>query len=350
MLTDEAKKDLENQQYRIVGSHSAVKICHWTKNMLRDQGSCYKHKFYGINSHQCLQMTTSISCANRCVFCWRGYKSPVAKEWKWDVDDPKKILEGCIEAYHKLLIGFGGNENANVTKLDESKTVKHAALSLTGEPIAYPKINEFIKICNEKGISTFLVTNGQYPEQIKELEPVTQLYISVDAPNKELMKKIDVPLFEDYWERFEKSLDYMSERKGRKAIRITLIKGKNDVNVEEYGKIIEKSNTDFIEVKGYMFVGASRQILTKEDMPFHENVVEFGKKLNEVLPDYEMIAEHINSRVVLFAKKKFKKNDKWCTWIDFDKWNNSEEDYNKETPSEYLGISGKGTRDRLKKN
>jgi len=348
MLTEEAKKDLENQQYRVVGSHSAVKICHWTKSMIRDQGSCYKHTFYGINSHQCLQMTTSISCANRCVFCWRGYKSPVAKEWKWDVDDPKEILEGCIKAHEKLLIGFGGNEKANMKKLEESKIPKHVALSLTGEPIAYPKINEFIKLCNEKKISTFLVTNGQYPEQIKKLEPVTQLYISVDAPNKELMKKIDIPLFEDYWERFEKSLSYMAEKRGRKAIRITLIKEMNDVNVKEYVDLIKKSNTDFIEVKGYMFVGASRQKLSKENMPYHEDIIEFVEKLNGILSDYEIVAEHISSRVVLLAKKEFKKDGKWNTWIDFDKWNNSEDDYNKETPSEYLGISGKGTKDRRK--
>jgi tRNA wybutosine-synthesizing protein 1 len=42
MLTKEAKKELEKQQYRIVGSHSAVKVCGWTKNFLRGKGGCYK--------------------------------------------------------------------------------------------------------------------------------------------------------------------------------------------------------------------------------------------------------------------------------------------------------------------
>ena len=78
-ITESAAKDLEKQAYRVVGSHSAVKICGWTRKMIRGQGGCYKLKFYGIMSHQCLQMTTSMSCANRCTFCWRGYKAPVEK-------------------------------------------------------------------------------------------------------------------------------------------------------------------------------------------------------------------------------------------------------------------------------
>jgi tRNA wybutosine-synthesizing protein 1 len=31
---------------------------------------------------------------------------------------------------------------------------------------------------------------------------VTQLYVSVDASTKESLKKIDRPLFKDFWERF----------------------------------------------------------------------------------------------------------------------------------------------------
>ena len=52
MLTEKAKQELEKQQYRVVGDHSAVKICGWTKNMIRGEGGCYKLKFYGIMSNQ----------------------------------------------------------------------------------------------------------------------------------------------------------------------------------------------------------------------------------------------------------------------------------------------------------
>src|SRR3989338_5458713 len=134
MLTPAAKAELEKQQYRIIGSHSAVKTCGWTKNMINGTGGCYKLKFYGIMSNQCMQMTTSISCANRCTFCWRGYKAPVSKEWKLEVDDPEYILKESVKAHMGLLVGFGGSHKANKASFEKSKTVKHVALSLTGEP------------------------------------------------------------------------------------------------------------------------------------------------------------------------------------------------------------------------
>lgn len=40
------------QGYKIIGSHSGVKICRWTKSQLRGRGGCYKHSFYGIESHR----------------------------------------------------------------------------------------------------------------------------------------------------------------------------------------------------------------------------------------------------------------------------------------------------------
>lgn len=341
-LNEEAKAELEHQQYRLVGSHSAVKPCGWTKNMIRGLGSCYKHKFYGIRSNQCLQMTTSMSCANRCTFCWRGYKSPVGKGWEWEQDDPQTILDESIKAHHKLLVGFYGSETADKKILDESNTVKHVALSLTGEPIIYPKINELLELFNQNKISTFLVTNGQYPEQIKNLVPVTQLYLSLDAPNKELLKEVDNPLFSDYWERLEKSLKYFSEKKERTCIRLTIIKGINDIQPENYAELIQKGDVDFVEVKSYMHVGESQQRLKRENMPLHDEVVAFSKELVNYLPDYEIADEHIPSRVVMLAKKKYKKEiiddrgnkvSTWQTWIDFEKWNQGErEDYNTITP------------------
>lgn len=346
MLTSEAKAVLEKQQYRVVGGHSAVKICGWTKHMIKGQGGCYKFKFYGIRSHQCLQMTTSMSCANRCRFCWRDYKSPVSKDWKWDVDEPAFILEGSLFAQKKLLEGFGGNPQANKSAYEASKTVKHVALSLNGEPIIYPKINEMISEFDKNHISTFMVTNGQHPEQIKNLSPVTQLYISLDAPNKELLKDIDVPLFTDFWERLQNSLDAMREKKGRTCIRITQIKGLNDVDLDGYAELIKKGDPDFIEVKGYMHVGASQERLNRQSMPMHEEVVAFSQSLAPLLENYEMMSEHIPSRVVLFAKKKFLVENEWMTWIDFDKYNelvNSDEefgveDYWMKTPETFVGL------------
>ena len=44
------KTRLERQQYRFAGGHSAVKVCHWTKQSLLNKDTCYKERFYGISS------------------------------------------------------------------------------------------------------------------------------------------------------------------------------------------------------------------------------------------------------------------------------------------------------------
>jgi tRNA wybutosine-synthesizing protein 1 len=349
MVTPAVKEELEHQQYRIVGSHSAVKICSWTKSMINGHGGCYKQKFYGINSSQCLQMTTSLSCANRCLFCWRGYKAPVAKDWKWKIDDPEEIIEGSIKAHHQLLVGFGGSAKKDEKVFKEAKQVRHAALSLTGEPIAYPRINELIRSLHKRKISTFVVTNGQYPEKIAELIPVTQLYLSVDAPNKEMLKKLDVPLFSDHWERMLLSLDHLRKKKHRTAVRLTIVKGYNDTDIKGYAELINRGMPDFIEVKSYMFVGESRKRLKKENMPLHEEIVAFSKNLASVLEDYEIVSEHIPSRVVLLANRKFKKDGGWRTWIDFGKTFTKYGSLSSASKSMIktpeTGLSGKGTLD-----
>ena len=130
-----------------------------------------------------------------------------------------------------------------------------------------------------------------------------------------------------------------------------MVKGINNKDYEQYAELIHRGNPDFIEVKAYMFVGASTQRLNKENMPFHEEVVEYTKELAKYLPDYGIVSEHIPSRVVMLAKNKFKINEKWHTWIDFSKYHElvnsgkefTSDDYLKETPK--TGLSGKGTKD-----
>lgn len=41
---------------------------------------------------------------------------------------------------------------------------------------------------------------------------MTQLYVSVDASTKESLKKIDRPLFRDFWDRFLDSLRALADK------------------------------------------------------------------------------------------------------------------------------------------
>ena len=160
-------------------------------------------------------------------------------------------------------------------------------------------------------------------------------------------------MFKDNWERLNQSLEYLREKKQRTCVRLTIVKGLNDVLPEKYAALILKGDSDFIEVKAYMHVGPSQQRLKRENMPLHEEVVAFSQELLKFLPGYEIVSEHIPSRVVMFAKTKFKIDGVWHTWIDFPKYkelvlsgrtNFTSLEYCMKTPQ--VGLSGKGTKER----
>lgn len=313
MVSQALKERLEKQQYGFAGEHSAVKICSWTKKSLRGEGVCYKEKFYGIACHRCAQISTTVGfCQNHCIFCWRemdlseGNATVVPSDTVSKLDDPAEVIEQCILQQRKLLTGFGGNDKVDMKKFKEAQDPTQWAISLTGEPTLYPKLNELIKLLKERKNSVFVVSNGLESDAIKHLEAPTQLYISLDAQNKELWKKIDVSLVKDGWEELMKSLSYLKtfNEKGRTAIRITLIKEINMVEPESFAKIIDMAEPTFVEVKGYMFIGSSRQRMNIENMPRHHEVKAFAQEICKHSSIYELTNEQEQSNVVLLTKKK----------------------------------------------
>ena len=293
------------QGYRIVGKHqhSAVKICRWTKESLRKDRVCFKQKWYGIESHRCLQCSVSLSCLNRCVYCWRTFHPVFEKEMNAKaIDEPSDIIDELIKAQRLLLTGFKGNLKVDRKKWEEAQNPTNAALSLIGDSILYPKFSELLEEFHRRNFSTFLVTKGTSPEKLKKLEvEPTNLYISLCAPDKETYMKVDHPLVKDGWKRMNESLELMKSFNCRKVIRITLVKGLNMKNPEKYAKLILKAEPDFIEPKGYMWVGESQKRLPMDAMPFHEDVVEFSEKLSE-FTGYKIKDEFKPSRVVLLTK------------------------------------------------
>ena len=154
-------------------------------------GGCYKHTFYGIESYRCMEMTPSLACANKCVFCWRHHSNPVGTEWKWKMDEPEFLIQEATSKHVEMIKSLKGVPGVKEERFADAFQIRHCALSLVGEPIIYPEINKFVDLLHKKNISTFLVTNAQFPDKIANLTPVTQLYISVDAATKDSLKKID---------------------------------------------------------------------------------------------------------------------------------------------------------------
>eukprot|EP00918_Siedleckia_nematoides_P063323 GHVU01137883.1.p1 GENE.GHVU01137883.1~~GHVU01137883.1.p1 ORF type:complete len:157 (+),score=26.26 GHVU01137883.1:198-668(+) len=122
---------------------------------------------------------------------------------------------------------LNGMPGLRAERFQEAKTVAHCALSLVGEPVMYPRIRELLEELHRRRISSFLVTNGQFPESLRELPRVTQLYVSIDAPNKEELRAIDRPLFADFWERLRQCLRLMKGSGQRCVYRLTLVKEHN---------------------------------------------------------------------------------------------------------------------------
>ena len=293
---------LSKQKYHLVGEHGGVKVCHWTKQSLVNDRSCYKGTFYGIESHGCMQMAPNVDTCNlACSYCWREPHSETLN--KID-DDPYELFLQSVKAHRRLITGYGGNPKADPKKFAEAQNPKHVAISLNGEPTLYSRLGEFLEICHQHGVSTFLVTNGSLPKVIEKLDPLpTQLYVSVDAPNKKLFNSLCKPKFDSAaFEKLEQTLGLLPSLDTRTVCRHTLIKNESLGYHEDYARLDNIADPDFIEAKGYVYVGNSQNNLSIENMPSHQEVLDFSYKLAPLV-DREVLSERSESRVTLIGKE-----------------------------------------------
>lgn len=353
-VTSPTYTSLTKQGYTIIGTHSGVKTCRWTKSALRGRGSCYKFSFYGINSHQCMEATPSLSCSNKCVFCWRHGTNPVGTTWRWQVDEPDLIFDGIKAGHYQKIKQMRGVPGVRAERFAEAMRIRHCALSLVGEPIFYPHINQLLAMLHAEHISSFLVCNAQHPDQLATLGPVTQLYVSIDASNKETLRKIDRPLHRDFWERFIRCMDILREKRftHRTVFRLTLVKGFNvDEEANGYADLVEKALPGFVEVKGVTYCGTSTAAgagLSMQNVPFYEEVAAFvialEAELNRRGLEYGIAAEHAHSCCILLAdRNRFYKSSgddnvkRWHTLIDYPAFFRCVESGKPFAPEDYTG-------------
>jgi len=306
MIPENIRKVLLKQRYKLVGNHSAAKLCLWTKKSIKTGGKehCYKEQFYkdiGIKSHRCLQCTPAVSwCSLRCQFCWRMIELTLGQKID-NEDEPELIVEGLIEAQKKLLTGLGGVPH-NGKYLKEAYSPKNVAISLSGEPTCYSRLSDLIAEFHKRDMKTFLVTNGTFPERLEALENLpTQLYVSLCSNSKEMFEMVQKPLVKDAWEKLNQTLEIFPSIKTRKVVRLTMVKGLNMIEPGKYAKLIEKALPNFVEIKSFMSVGFSRQRLPYSAMPSHEEIKGFSEKIANSL-GYKIADEKIDSRVVLLKK------------------------------------------------
>ncbi len=296
-----------------VSDHSTVELCHWTKKSFKNEGDCYKHKFYGISTHRCMEFSPAgMYCENRCIYCWRPmefYDSLKMEPEK--VAEPEELVTKLIEERKKLIMGNYGDSRKDKQKLDESLLPQHYSISLSGEPTMYPKLPDLIKYLKTlpETKSIFLVTNGQEPDMLQKLQDEnalpTQLYLSTNAADYESFMRINKPRYKDSWERWNTSLNMLSKLDTRTVLRITLIRNYNDSDeiIPAFAKMVKRANTNFIELKSYMHIGRSTNRLEHSHMLEMDEVRYIASKLAEQSGIFSIMDESFVSRIVVLQNQ-----------------------------------------------
>src|ERR671914_1574632 len=311
-ITPQLKARLQKAKYGVY-NHSAVELCHWTKKSFADGGNCYKHKFYGISTHQCMEMTpTAMNCENRCIYCWRPTEFYDTLRMPEElVDEPDVIVNELMKERERLLSGYYGNKKNDAKRLDESLLPAHYAISLSGEPTMYPKLPQLIKYLKSLRAtkSVFLVTNGQEPRMLKRLADEdalpTQLYLSTNAVNRKMFHMINRPRYRDAWERWRESLEFLATAKTRTVLRMTIIRGYNEGTdlANDFALLVSQANPHFVEIKSYMHIGMSTQRLEKSNMLEMNEVKTIAHVLVKNLPGFVIMDESEISRIVVLQNQ-----------------------------------------------
>ena len=148
-------KKLKKAKYGIA-DHSTVELCHWTKKSFRGEGNCYKHKFYGISTHQCMEFSPAgMYCQNRCVYCWRPMEFYESMEMDPNkVAEPKDILTKLLVERRRLIMGHYGNPKTDKKILDESAAF----------------VDRYSCVGNASSSAIFLIMSGSCPFVTRKMD------------------------------------------------------------------------------------------------------------------------------------------------------------------------------------
>jgi len=139
-------------------------------------------------------------------------------------------------------------------------------------------------------------------EMIQRQTEPTNLYVSLYGPDARTCEDVTHPMVRDSWQRILTSLRLMKRFKhARTIVRLTLVKGHNMYNPVGYSKLVTEAQPNIIELKGYSWLGESKQRLPISAMPYQSEIREFAKEIAKAT-GYELVAEDTASRVVLLAR------------------------------------------------
>jgi wyosine [tRNA(Phe)-imidazoG37] synthetase (radical SAM superfamily) len=193
----------------------------------------------------------------------------------------------------------------------EAMIPNHAAISLDGEPLLYPKISGFIEEFRKRNMTSFVVTNSTLPKVVESLDSFpSQMYFTLPATNEKLYKKVCRPMIKNGWSKIMETMDLIESLNTRTLIRLTAVKDLNinEEMVKDYIKIIEKANPNFFEIKGFTL--QAKALLINERMntsgplsnffPEYDYLKKIARRF-EKLSSFSLIYSNEASRDFLFA-------------------------------------------------
>jgi wyosine [tRNA(Phe)-imidazoG37] synthetase (radical SAM superfamily) len=226
----------------------------------------------------------------------------------------EKEISCCIDSRDEIVKLF----NLALTTPDEIMQVhgeamnpNHAAISLDGEPLLYPKIGGLVEEFRNRNMTSFIVTNGTLPERLESMNSLpSQLYITLPAPNETVYKKVCRPMIKNGWSRISDTLDLVENLSCRSLVRLTAVKNLNlsENYIKDYIKLIEKANPNFFEIKGFTLQAKALMIneRLKSDkkpqfyFPEYEYLEDLALKF-EKIGNFPLIYKNEASRDFLFA-------------------------------------------------
>ncbi len=223
-----------------------------------------------------------------------------------------------IKSYEEIdkLIAKDVTTKEDIDKVFKNAEVpKHAAISLAGEPMLYPKIGELVEEFRSRNMCTFIVTNGTQPDVLKKLKEKnqlpTQLYVTLTAPTKQDFIKISRPLTRNSWENLMETLKLIPTLSCRTVIRITSVKYLN-INLDmvpDYVKLLKMAKPNFIDIKGFTIEASALNLekrlgkfkgdhTLRDFAPIYNDLLLFAQEL-EKLGGFSIIETHKPSKDIL---------------------------------------------------
>ena len=108
------------------------------------------------------------------------------------------------------------------------------------------------------------------------------------------------------WDNFGEFIKAFSARRTRRAFRLTLVRGLNMSNAQGYAELARIGKPHYIEVKGFVFVGGSRnpkRHLEFDQMPKKSEIMDFAREIAD-RTGYLFTDYHESSNVALLCADK----------------------------------------------